>query len=110
VALPLSAIAAFSIRTVYSFDSINYCLCRKELHNERIFVANRELYIKLWNVKKLFRKEYYKSICNVICLKEMVTTSITLCIVHAKLHKIAAVERDLSASALESGVTEILRL
>ena len=47
---------------------------------------------------------------NVTCLKEMVTALITLCTVHARLHEIAVVESELSASALESVVTEILRL
>jgi hypothetical protein len=41
--------------------------------------------------------------------KEMVTISFTLCTVHAKPHKIVVVERDLSESAFEGGVTEILQ-
>jgi hypothetical protein len=47
---------------------------------------------------------------NVTCLEEMVTILITLCTVHARIHKIAVVERDLSASDFESSVTGILRL
>lgn len=52
VALPLPAVATSSTHSVYSFDSINYFLCRKGCYKECIFGANGEFYIKLWNVKK----------------------------------------------------------
>jgi hypothetical protein len=40
----------------------------------------------------------------------MVTILTTLYTVHARLHKSAIVERDISARDFESGVTEILRV
>lgn len=58
----------------------------------------------------MISQKYYKRMRSVTCLKEMVTIFTTLCTVHARLHKIAVVERDISASAFESGVTEFLRL
>ena len=59
--LPLPAVAASSTHSVYSFNSINYCLCRKGRYKECIFGANGELYIKLWNVKNDFAKNIPKA-------------------------------------------------
>jgi hypothetical protein len=64
MALPLPAVAASSTHSVYSFNSINYCFCRKGRYNEGMFGANGEHHIKLWNIKNYFAKNIKKACVN----------------------------------------------